>query len=175
MGKMFMPLILAAASVTAGYAQENDDRGYIVKVGDTAPAFEFELTDGTKVKSKKLNGSVIMLQFTASWCGVCRKEMPFIESEIWQVYKDKGLKLYGVDRDEPLEKALSLVEATGITYPLALDPGAEVFKLFAHEKAGVTRNVIIDRNGKIAFLTRLFERAEFNDMKEVIGRLLSEQ
>ncbi len=155
-------------------AQEADDRGYIVKVGDQAPAFEFELTDGTKVKSKRLKGKVIMLQFTASWCGVCRKEMPFIESEIWQVYKDKGLVLYGVDRDEPLEKALSFAEATGITYPLALDPGAEVFKLFAHEKAGVTRNVIIDRKGKIVFLTRLFDRAEFDEMKRVIAELMAE-
>ncbi len=154
-------------------SQENDDRGYIVKVRDQTPAFEFELTDGSKVKSKKLLGSVIMLQFTASWCGVCRKEMPFIESEIWQVYKDKGLKLYGVDRDEPLEKALSLAEATGISYPLGLDPGAEIFKLFAHEKAGVTRNVIIDRNGKIVFLTRLFERTEFDEMKKVIAELMT--
>lgn len=154
-------------------AQEPDERGYIVKTGDAAPAFEFELTNGEKVKSKKLKGSVIMLQFTASWCGVCRKEMPFIESEIWQVYKDKGLKLYGVDRDEPLEKALSLKEATGISYPLALDPGAEVFKLFAHEKSGVTRNVIIDKNGRIVFLTRLFERTEFDEMKNVIAELLA--
>ena len=157
------------------HAQENDDRGYIVRVGDRVPAFEFELTDGTKVKSKKLVGSVVMLQFTASWCGVCRKEMPFIESEIWQVYKDKGLKLYGVDRDEPLEKALALAEATGISYPLALDPGAAVFKSFAREKSGVTRNVIIDQNGKIVFLTRLFEREEFDAMKEVIHQLLSQK
>lgn len=173
MKKFFIVFIATLAHSVVVQCQESDDRGYIVKVGDEAPAFEFELTDGTKVKSKKLQGSVIMLQFTASWCGVCRKEMPFIESEIWQVYKDKGLKLYGVDRDEPIEKALSLAEATGITYPLALDPGAEVFKLFAHEKSGVTRNVIIDRNGKIVFLTRLFEREEFDEMKKVIHELLS--
>lgn len=155
-------------------AQETDDRGYIVKVGDQAPAFEFQLADGTKVKSKKLNGSVVMLQFTASWCGVCRKEMPFIESEIWQVYKDKGLKLYGVDLDEPIEKVKAFVEATGISYPLALDPGGEVFKLFALEKSGVTRNVIIDQNGKIVFLTRLFNQAEFDEMKAVIHELLKQ-
>ncbi len=153
-------------------AQTTDTRGYIVQVGDTTPAFEFVLATGEKVKSKKLKGNVIMLQFTASWCGVCRKEMPFIESEIWQVYKDKGLKLYGVDLDEPLEKVKAFAEATGITYPLSLDPGGEVFKLFAQEKSGVTRNIIIDQNGKIVFLTRLFERAEFDEMKAVIAGLL---
>ena len=46
-----------------------------------------------------------MLQFTASWCGVCRKEMPFIEKDIWQKHKDnEAFALYGVDRDEPLDK-----------------------------------------------------------------------
>jgi hypothetical protein len=55
-----------------------------------------------------------------------------------------------------------------ITYPLALDPGADIFGLFAEKKAGVTRNVIIDRDGRIIFLTRLFERQEFDEMKKVI-------
>lgn len=164
--------LLLAASFCGAFSQTTDDRGYIVKTGDTAPVFELELATGEKVKSKKLQGSVIMLQFTASWCGVCRKEMPFIESEIWQRYKDKGLHLYGVDLDEPAEKVRSFAEATGITYPLALDPGGEIFKLFAREKSGVTRNVIIDRKGKIVFLTRLFNRAEFDEMKTVIAALL---
>ena len=55
-----------------------------------------------------------------------------------------------------------------VTYPLALDPGADIFGLFAEKSAGVTRNVIIDRKGKIIFLTRLFEREEFDHMKKVI-------
>ena len=67
-----------------------------------APDFEMSLTDGTKVKLSSLRGKVVMLQFTASWCGVCRKEMPFIESDIWQKHKDnKQFALYGIDRDEP--------------------------------------------------------------------------
>lgn len=56
-----------------------DAAGYIVKVGDTAPDFEMKLTDGRKVKLSELKGKVVMLQFTASWCGVCRKEMPLLK------------------------------------------------------------------------------------------------
>ena len=50
-----------------------------------------------------------MLQFTASWCGVCRKEMPFIEKDIWQKHKsDPDFMLMGIDRDEPLNKVIAL-------------------------------------------------------------------
>ena len=101
--------------------------------------------------------------------------MPHIENEIWQVYKDKGLKLYGVDYDEPVEKLEAFAKATGITYPLALDPGGDVFGLFANKKSGVTRNVIIDRKGNIVFLTRLFEKEEFDDMKGILHQLMSKK
>ncbi len=67
-----------------------------------------------------------------------------------------------------LDKVLKFREDIAITYPLALDPGADIFGLFAQKEAGVTRNVIIDRSGKIIFLTRLYERKEFEEMKKVI-------
>ena len=155
--------------------KQPDKRGYIVKVGDKAPQFELTLDDGKVVKSEDLKGKVVMLQFTASWCGVCRKEMPHIEADIWQKLKDNpDFVVIGVDRDEPLEKVLQLKEQTKVTYPLALDPGADVFALFASKKSGVTRNVIIDQNGEIVFLTRLFEQTEFDAMKDKIFSLLEE-
>ena len=61
-----------------------------------------------------------------------------------------------------------------ITYPMALDPGGEIFQKFAHKKSGVTRNVVIDKEGNIAFLTRLYDKKEFNAMKTKITELLQE-
>jgi len=153
-------------------AQQPDTRGYIVKVGDQVPEFEMSLMDGSTVKMSDLRGKVVMLQFTASWCGVCRKEMPFIENEIWNVHKNKDFALFGLDRDEPKEKAQKLIDATKVTYPIVLDEGAKIFTKFAHMESGVTRNVIVDKRGKIVFMTRLYEREEFNHMKKVIERLL---
>ena len=151
------------------------DYGYIVKIGQQMPEIVMVLTDGKKVTTTDLKGKAVMLQFTASWCSVCRKEMPHIENEIWQKHKNnKYFALYGIDMDEPLEKVKKFADDMKITYPLALDPGAEIFYTFAAKGAGVTRNVIIDKNGKIVYLTRLYKEDEFNEMKEVIELLLKE-
>ena len=154
---------------TAGlHGQKVYEHNYFVKVGDTAPDFTIKEAGGTSYKLSDLRGRVVMLQFTASWCSVCRKEMPFIEEEIWIPGKKQGLAVIGIDRDEPEATVKKFAADMKITYPLALDPGADIFGLFAEKQAGVTRNIIIDRNGKIVFLTRLFEREEFDKMKEII-------
>eukprot|EP01132_Coremiostelium_polycephalum_P014988 gene14988-18149_t len=137
-------------SSSAAVPAKDDDRGYIVK---------------------QLRGKIVILQFTASWCGVCRKEMPHLETEVWQAYKNKNVVLIGVDRDEPLEKVQKFAKDMKITYPLALDPGADIFGLFALKQSGVTRNVVIDQKGKIVYLTRLYNTEEFNQMVKVIDGL----
>ena len=152
-----------------------DSVGYIVRLGEVAPDFEMELTDGQKVKLSDLRGKVVMLQFTASWCGVCRKEMPFIEKDIWQKHKDNAqFALYGIDRDEPLETVKAFAEKTGVTYPLALDPGADIFANYADRKAGITRNVLIDKDGKIVMLTRLYNEEEFASLCKKIDEMLAQ-
>lgn len=153
--------------------QDTHGRQYLVKVGDPAPNFEMTFPDGKKIELSDLRGKVVMLQFTASWCGVCRKEMPHIEKEIWQKHKDNPqFALYGIDREEPAEKIQVLREATGVTYPIGMDPDAGIFGLYAEKDAGITRNIIIDREGKIVMLTRLFEEEEFNEMVSLIDKLL---
>lgn len=156
-----------------GFTQTTDDRAYLVKVGDKAPDFTIKLTDGKTVKLSTLRGKVVMLQFTASWCSVCRKEMPFIEKDIWQKHKSNpNFALMAVDRDEPLATVKKFTKSIPITYQIGLDPKANIFALYAQREAGITRNVIIDKTGKIVFLTRLYDEAEFNQMTKVIDDLL---
>jgi len=164
---LLIPVLLFGCS-----QKTENNRGYIVQSGDATPDFEIQFTDSSTARLSDFHGRVIMLQFTASWCKVCREEMPYIEKYIWQEFKDDGLVLIGIDRDEPLETVVKFAEQMQISYPLALDPGAEIFQLFALEKAGVTRNIIIDKNGNIVYLTRLFDKDEFYEMRDVIEKLL---
>jgi len=161
-------ITILIGSVSAGQEKKVYKDGYLVKVGDAAPDFTINEAGGKTYKLSDLKGKIVMLQFTASWCSVCRTEMPFIEKEIWLEKKPAGLLVIGSDRDEPVEKVLQFKKDIKVTYPLALDPGADIFGLFAQKEAGVTRNVIIDRSGKIIYITRLYEREEFEQMKKII-------
>ena len=161
---------LAQSEQAAPVVYENN---YLVKVGDVAPDFTLSLTDGTEFTLSQNRGKVVMLQFTASWCGVCRKEMPFIERDIWLPNKDnKDFVLLGIDREEPLEDVKKFAESTGITYPMALDSKADVFASYAERKSGITRNILIDRDGRIVKLTRLYNEKEFGELVQAIDSLL---
>ena len=154
-------------------AIQADSTGYIVKVGEMAPDFTVTLTDGKQVNLSTLRGKVVMLQFTASWCGVCRKEMPFIEKDIWLKHKNNPeFALIGIDRDEPLDKVIAFGKSVGVTYPLGLDPGADIFAKYALRESGITRNVLIDREGKIVKLTRLYNEEEFASLVDQIDEML---
>ena len=163
-----------------------DDWDYIVFDGDMAPDFEMELFDAMKdykadymggngpfKKLSDLRGKVVLLQFTASWCGVCRAEMPHLESEIWQKHSaDPNFEFIAIDRDEPVEKILKFMEVTGVTYPFAFDPEEKIFDRFALHDAGVTRNVLIDKDGRIVLRTRLYNEEAFAQLVAKVDELL---
>ena len=155
---------------------QQENRGYIVNIGDPAPLFTTITNEGDIFDLEKQKGKIVMLQFTASWCSVCIKEMPHIENEIWNIHKNsEDFVLVGIDKGESMEMIEKLIEKTNISYPICLDKKSEIFELYAEKKAGVTRNVIIDRDGKILFLTRLFDQKEFNEMKKIITQSLSQK
>jgi peroxiredoxin len=174
MGFVTLVLLLVGNYSCTNNSIENGDRGYHVKIGDKVENIKFNLIDGSTIYLNDSKGKVVVLQFTASWCSVCRKEMPFLEKEVWQKFKDDDFILIGVDLDEPLDKVKKFVEKMNTTYPMSLDLGGEIFSKFAYEGSGVTRNVVIGRDGRIAYLTRLFDREEFNTMKEKISDLIYE-
>ena len=171
---IFVLLLLAINIQAQAQAKEIPaDYAYLVKIGQQVPEFSVKTIDGKTVNIIDLKGKVVMLQFTASWCSVCRKEMPHIEADIWKKYKSNpNFALYGIDLDEPKDIIEKFAKQIPVTYPLTLDPKGNIFYQFAEKGAGVTRNVIIDKTGKIVYMTRLYKVEEFQEMKKIIAELL---
>jgi len=154
------------------YCQNETNRGYKVSVGDPLPALEMNMINGEVWTNKNLGNKVVVIQFTGSWCSVCRREMPELEEKVWQEFKNEDFLLIGVDTKEPKEKVDRFIEKMEVTYPISYDSDGKIFSDFTIEGAGVTRNIVVDKNGKIVFLTRLYEEKEFNSMIQIIKTLL---
>jgi peroxiredoxin len=147
-----------------------DERGYIVKVGDKVADFKVTLLDGSSKNLSEFKAPVMVLNFFASWCVVCRKEIPHLEKEVWQAMKDQGLIVLGVDYKEKPDTVGMFVKEMNISYPVALDEKGEIFDRFA--RGGVTRNIVLDQNLNIIYLTRLYDANEFEGMKNVVRQTL---
>ncbi len=82
MKKIIVILLLIFVIDYGTHARQNpvpDKYGFIVRVGQMAPDLTIRYADGSKIFDlKDLRGKIVLLQFTASWCSVCRKEMPHI-------------------------------------------------------------------------------------------------
>lgn len=169
--RIFFIIFLSFFLITT-QAQNNLNRGYKVKVGDQAPKIDFKLLDGQIINNENIKGKVIVFQFTASWCSVCIKEMPHLEKEVWQRFKEDNFLLIGVDLMEDLDVVKEFILNTEVTYPFTIDSDGSFFESFTLPKAGVTRNIVLDQEGKISFLTRLYNEKEFAQMIEHINQLL---
>ena len=99
--------------------------------------------------------------------------MPELEKKVWQRFKNDAFILIGIDTKEPKEKVDVFVDKIGVTYPIAYDPEGKIFSDFTIDGAGVTRNIVINKNGEIVYLTRLYEEKEFNSMIKKIEDLLN--
>jgi peroxiredoxin len=91
-----------------------------------APDFELPLLSGRgTLSSRELEGSVVVLNFFASWCAPCRQEAPRFEAA-WQRYRDQGVEFVGVNlRDRPAT-ARHFVEEFGISFPIVVDDDEEL-------------------------------------------------
>ncbi len=92
-------------------------------------------------------GKPVMLNFWASWCSPCRREIPFLENT-WKDYKDKGVIFIGVDVMDDKSLAQKFVEVFDITYTVLHDPSGEVSN--AYGVVALPATFFIDKEGKIA-------------------------
>jgi peroxiredoxin len=165
----FLLFLLLFSFVTC---QNENNRGYKIKVGDQIPEIKLQMRNGEVWTNKNFQGKVVVIQFTGSWCSVCRREMPELEEKVWKQFKDDDFLLIGIDTKESKEKVDAFINKIGVTYPIAYDVDGKIFSEFTIKGAGVTRNIVVNKNGKIIFLTRLYEEKEFNLMIQKIKSLI---
>jgi peroxiredoxin len=108
---------------------------------------DFTLTDthNKKFTLSELRGKIVLVNFWATWCPPCRKEMPDLNL-IYDHYKSQGLVILSIT-DEEMFKVGSFLQQTGYTYPILFDPGRKTATKFHVE--GIPKSFVFDRNGKL--------------------------
>src|SRR3954451_13723977 len=148
-----LPLAILTILLMADRLTQADDKPSNQKPSDTtalegkpAPEFALQTVDGNQVELSKLKGSVVLLDFWATWCGPCKVELP--QTQQFSADKDlaaKGLKVFAVNQREPPDKVENFLKANNFTFQTLLDTEGSAADAFRAQGLPVT--VVINRDG----------------------------
>jgi peroxiredoxin len=146
MTRLVLASIAAAGLLCSCHAQQSGRR----------PDWSIKLSDGRKVSASDYDGKVLIVDFWATWCPPCRKEVPgFIRLQ--KEYGDRGLVILGFSTDKDPETHDRWVKEQGLNYLsiyVNTDEGKEVFDQFQKvigEISSIPTTLVIDRKGQIVY------------------------
>lgn len=150
---------------------QTPDGGWKVPLNGASPAFVVPKKDGTSIVSGDLKGKVVLLNFFATWCPPCREELPRLQKEIWEKYKDNPkFELMVLAREQDWNKIDPFVAEHKYTLPFYPDLKRNVFGLFADQ--GIPRNVVLDTQGNVIYQSLGYEKKDFDQLIALIDSLL---
>jgi peroxiredoxin len=111
-----------------------------------APDFALEDLGGRRVRVRKLEGTLVLVHFWATWCAPCREEMPALQ-KLWERFRARGLVVLAIAEDRGNRRGVAVAaESFGISYPVLLDPDGAVRS--DYEVDGLPTSYLIARDGK---------------------------
>ncbi|MBI5929004.1 MAG: redoxin domain-containing protein [Chloroflexi bacterium] len=117
-----------------------------LEIGNRAPEFEVETIDGDKISLSDLRGQPVLINFWATWCQPCRKEMPEIE-QVYQIEQKHGFRVLTVNLFESKEQINDFLKEFDLSFTFALDEKGEINGLY--NAVGLPTSYLIDGNGII--------------------------
>lgn len=155
-----IPYLIAAVAGVSVYlivqpALQNSDTGRRGStgselVGQPRPDFSLHDYNGTLVSINQYDGQLLLINFWASWCPPCRKEIPeFID--VYTMYHAEGFTIIGIAIDDQHDAEAFIKAMPNLDYPqlIGYDDAIEVAKKFGNRGGGLPYSALIDRQGII--------------------------
>ena len=161
LAKLPAPLLLAAALCFTQPALG-------LEQGGKAPGFDLP---ARSVRLDDYAGKVVYLDFWASWCGPCKQSFPWL-NELQIKHGAKGLQIIGINLDTKLEDGLRFLATTPAVFTVAFDPAGKSAKQYGIK--GMPSSVLIDREGKVAYMHAGFNGVSQVEMEKAILAVLGE-
>lgn len=136
-----------------------------------APDFTLKSNTGSNLRLGEQRGSVVLINFWASWCGPCRQEMPLLE-DIYKKYNRLGFTIFGVNVDKDSSKADDILKDIPVSFPVLYDPEGKVSK--AYDVDAMPTTIIVDRDGNMRFLHRGYKPGYEDDYVAQVKQLIRE-
>jgi peroxiredoxin len=137
-----------------------------------APDLDLETMDGDTINLAQQDGNVVLVNFWATWCAPCRKEIPDLV-DLYDELQPKGLEIVGIAVDqEGAEVVKPFVEEQNINYPIVLDPDQSTEKHF-EAMYGLPTTYVVNPEGKI--VRRILGIFPIDEMKPKLQEMLSSE
>jgi len=130
---------------------------------------DFTLTDihGTKWNLKSLRGKVVLVNFWATWCPPCVKELPDLGA-VYARFRDQGFVILGISDEDP-SKLQPFLSQHKIGYPVLSDPGGKTGEAFEAPAIGIPESFLYDREGHLVEV--VIDTPTMPRLLELLGRV----
>ena len=163
-------LLLPSCGSRGGKAAADTESTTLVKAGDKAPDFTVEMFDGTKTSLAELKGKVVLLNFWATWCPPCRQELTRVQKDIIDRFAGRNFVFLPISRGEAAKTVKAFLQKNGYKFPAGLDPEQAIYKRYASNF--IPRNFVINKQGKIAYLSVGYDEKEFAELIDTVAAQL---
>lgn len=147
---------------------------YAQNPGEMAVPFTATTLEGDSIRLADFKGEIVILDFWASWCAPCLKEMPFL-IEIQEKYRDQNLVVIAINLDNNKKNAVRFLKKIGkdIPFPIIFDKNKELPKLYI--PAAMPTTIFIDTKGAIRYRHNGFKESDKSSFITEIEKLVKEK
>ena len=140
-------------------------------IGNPAPDFTLKSMTGKNTNLVEQRGNIIVLNFWASWCGPCRKEMPILQ-KLHDKYTDLGVQVWGINVEQENQAGRDFIKGINVDFPIFFDESNTLSATYQVEAMPTT--VIVDRNGAIRYVFRGYKDGYEKKYAKAIKKLIRE-
>ena len=141
-----------------------------LEVGEHLTDFSFCTLEGDTVHIADLQGKVVYLNFFATWCAPCMKELALMEDELLNDMKGEDFYFVALGRGHTKDQLISFKEKKGFNFNIGCDTDKNLFLRFSEK--GIPLNVIIDKEGELIYKKTGFSNSSFKKLKRTLNRAL---
>lgn len=146
-------------------AQVSDLGPFKTTLGEQVPSFSFETIGGRQMDIKDLEGKIVLINFWATWCGPCLRELPELNKFV-KTLNSKDFVVLAIARDQSKETIQEYVLDKDYEFTFVPDVGKSIYLNFAEK--GIPRNVLLNAEGKVLFQTLGYNLDDFRKMERMI-------